>query len=180
MSKHDTYTIFESCKKVGCKCILTEEHKTTAINFIDANPSATVVEVTEHLLKRFYDLTVSRGTVNNFIRRECNLSLKKADFHSIERNSPAKIEERCDWGSKWENTDMNFLTNCVFLDESAFDMNMKRSRAWARKGSRAIVTRPTTRANTTSILGAISAAGLITVGVKKNLDLQRRERVMNI
>jgi len=63
------------------------------------------------------------------------------------------------------------------LDESAFDINMKRSRAWPKKGTRAIVTRPTTRANTTSILGAISAAGLITVGVKKNQDLSRRERL---
>ncbi|KAG0736281.1 hypothetical protein G6F57_014190 [Rhizopus arrhizus] len=159
--------IFDGCKKVGRKCILTEEHKTTVINFIDANPSATVVEVTEHLLKRFHDLKVSRSTVNYFMRRKCNLSLKKAEFHSIERNSPAKIEERYNWVCKWENTDMNFLTNCVFLDESAFDINMKRSRAWPNKGTRAIVTRPTTRTNTTSILDAISASGLITVGVKK-------------
>jgi transposase len=40
-------SIFESCKNVGRKCILTEEHKATVINFIDANPSAAVVEVTE-------------------------------------------------------------------------------------------------------------------------------------
>jgi transposase len=168
-------SIFESCKKVGRKCILTEEHKTAVINFIDANPSATVVEVTEHLLKRFHDLKVSRSTVNNFMRRECNLSLKKADFHSIERSSPAKIEERYNWVCKWENTDMNFLMNCVFLDESAFDINMKRSRAWSKKGTRAIVTRPTTRANTMSILGAISAAGLITVGVKKPSPAKKRK-----
>lgn len=57
--------------------------------------------------------------------------------------------------------------NCVFLNESAFDINMKRSRAWPRKGIRAIVTRPTARASTASILDAISAAGLIIVGVKK-------------
>ncbi|CEG84878.1 hypothetical protein RMATCC62417_18627 [Rhizopus microsporus] len=160
-------SIFESCKKIGRKCILSEEHKATIITFIDANPSATVVEATEHLLKQFHDLKVSHSTVNNFMRRECNLSLKKADFHSIERNSPAKIEERYNWVCNWENTDMNFLTNCVLLDESAFDINMKRSRAWSKKGTRAIVTRPTTRANTASILGAVSAAGLITVGVKK-------------
>ncbi|KAI8989505.1 hypothetical protein BDB01DRAFT_842174 [Pilobolus umbonatus] len=156
-------SIFESCKKVGRKCILTEEHKATVITFIDANPSATVVEVTEHLLKQFHDLKV----VNNSMRHECNLSLKKAEFHSIERNGPTKIEERHNWVCKWKNTDMNFLTNCVFLDESAFDINMKRSRAWSKKGTQAIVTRPTTRANTTSILGAISAAGLITVGKRK-------------
>ncbi|KAG1455256.1 hypothetical protein G6F56_007111 [Rhizopus delemar] len=85
-----------------------DKHKTTVINFIDANPSATVVEVNEYLLKQFHDLKVSRSTINNFTRRECNLSLKKADFHSVERNSQAKIEERYDWIRKWENTDMNF------------------------------------------------------------------------
>ncbi|CEG80910.1 hypothetical protein RMATCC62417_15173 [Rhizopus microsporus] len=161
-------SIFESCKNVGRKYILAEEHKTTAINFIDANPSATVVEVTEHLLKQFHDLKVSRSTGYNFIRSGCNLSLKKVDFHSIERNSPAKIEERYNWVCKWEKTNMNFLTNCVFLDESAFDINMKRSRAWSKKGTRAIVTRPTTRANTTSILGTISAAVCMFFGEEFN------------
>ncbi|KAG1131033.1 hypothetical protein G6F38_013405 [Rhizopus arrhizus] len=147
----------------------------TVINFIDANPSASVVEVTEYLLKQFHDLKVSRSTIYNFMRSECNLPLKKADFHSIERNSPAKIDERYNWICKWENTDMNFLTNCVFLDESAFDIHMKRSRAWSKKGTRAIVTRPTTRANTTSILGALSAAGLMTVVVKKPRPAKKRK-----
>ncbi|KAG1126328.1 hypothetical protein G6F37_013860 [Rhizopus arrhizus] len=44
------YTIQD---KVDRKCILSKDHKTAIINFIDANPSAAVVEVTEHLLKRF-------------------------------------------------------------------------------------------------------------------------------
>lgn len=70
---------------------------------------------------------------------------------------------------------MNFLTNCVFLDESAFGINMKRSRVWSRKGTRAIITRPTTKANTASILGAISATGLITVGVKKLRPVKKRK-----
>ncbi|KAG1558902.1 hypothetical protein G6F49_004098 [Rhizopus delemar] len=100
---------------------------------------------------------------------------EKTDFHSIERNRPAKIEERYNWVCKWENTDMSFLTNCVFLDESAFDINMKRSRAWSKKGSRAIFTRPTTRANTTSILSAISASDLITVSVKKSRPAKKRK-----
>jgi transposase len=87
-------SIFEDCEKIGRKCILTEEHKATVVNFIDTNPSATVVEVAEHLLKQFTDLKVSRNTVYNFMRNECNISLKKAYFHSMERNSPKKIEER--------------------------------------------------------------------------------------
>ncbi|CEG71969.1 hypothetical protein RMATCC62417_07607 [Rhizopus microsporus] len=122
---------FESYKKVGRKCILIEEHKTTVINFIDANHSATVVEVTEHLLKRIHDLKISHAIVYNYMRNKFNLSLKEVDFHSIKRNSPAKIEERYGWARNWENTGMSFLTNCLFFDESAFDINMKRSRAWS-------------------------------------------------
>ncbi|RCH86272.1 hypothetical protein CU097_007078 [Rhizopus azygosporus] len=117
---------------IGRKCILSKDHKTAIINSIDANPSVAVVEVTEHLLKRLSDLRVSHSTVYNFMRSEYNLSLKKTDFHSVGRNSSAKIEERYSW-----------------VYESAFDINMKRSRAWSRKGTRAIVTRPTTRANNT-------------------------------
>ncbi|CEG65348.1 hypothetical protein RMATCC62417_02151 [Rhizopus microsporus] len=52
---------------------------------------------------------------------------------------------------------------------------MKRSGAWSRKGTRAIATRPTTRANATSILGAISAAGLIATGVKKPRPTKKRK-----
>ncbi|KAI7861316.1 hypothetical protein BDF14DRAFT_1737323, partial [Spinellus fusiger] len=30
-----------------------------------------------------------------------------------------------DWICQWENTDMNFLTNCMFLDKSTFNIIMK-------------------------------------------------------
>ncbi|KAG0947461.1 hypothetical protein G6F57_002319 [Rhizopus arrhizus] len=78
-----------------------------------------------------------------------------------QRNSEAKIQERFDWIRKWDETDMDFRKNCVFLDESAFHINMKRTMAWSKKGSAAVVTVPKTRAKTTTILGAISASGLI-------------------
>ncbi|KAG1057201.1 hypothetical protein G6F43_000955 [Rhizopus delemar] len=70
-----------------------------------------------------------------------------------------KIQGRLDWVHKWERTDMDFTRNCVFLDESAFHINLKRSVAWSKKGTPAVVTVPKTRA--TTILGAISAEGLI-------------------
>lgn len=44
--------VFLSCKKVGRKCILAEEHKRTIINSVDP----TVVEVTEHLSTQLHNL----------------------------------------------------------------------------------------------------------------------------
>ncbi|KAG1140234.1 hypothetical protein G6F37_007192 [Rhizopus arrhizus] len=58
-------------------------------------------------------------------------------------------------------TDMDFMSNCVFLDESAFHINLKHSMAWSKKDFPAVVTVPKTRAKTTTIFGAISAQGLI-------------------
>ncbi|KAI9271143.1 hypothetical protein EDC94DRAFT_512395, partial [Helicostylum pulchrum] len=61
---------------------------------------------------------------------------------------------------------LDFTTNCVFLDESAFHINLKRGMAWSKKGTPAIVTVPTTKANAASILGGISANGLINVSLR--------------
>ncbi|KAL1936543.1 hypothetical protein VTP01DRAFT_677 [Rhizomucor pusillus] len=162
-------SIFESGEK-KVRRHLTSEHKKTIIDFTDA----VVVEVTEHLMKHFKDLKVSHSTVYNFMRTECNLSLKKAEFQSMDGYSPEKIKERYDWVRDWEQTDMNFLTNCVFLDESAFHINMKRTRIWSKKGVPAVVILPTTTAKTTTILGAISASGLIKVSL--GIPKPNRER----
>jgi hypothetical protein len=61
---------------------------------------------------------------------------------------------------------MDFTKNCVFIDESGFDINLKPSRAWAPKGKDAIVERPKTRAISHSIIGCISAVGVINVNIR--------------
>jgi len=62
---------------------------------------------------------------------------------------------------------MDYLSNCVFVDEAAFHINRKRSYTWPKKGSRAIVKVPKTRAITTTILGAISPFGVVSVSVRR-------------
>ena len=92
--------------------------------------------------------------------------MKGAHFHSIERNSPQKIEERYQWVKQWEKTDLDFESNCVFIDEIAFHINLKRSMAWSKKGERAVVVTPKTRAKITTIIGATSPYGMVNIKVK--------------
>ncbi|KAL1927114.1 hypothetical protein VTP01DRAFT_5077 [Rhizomucor pusillus] len=63
----------------------------------------------------------------------------KVSRTTVYRNSEAKIQERLDWVRRWDMTDIDFKNN------------------W----SSAVVTVPKTRAKTTTILGAVSASGLI-------------------
>ncbi|ORE10577.1 hypothetical protein BCV72DRAFT_254249 [Rhizopus microsporus var. microsporus] len=63
-------------KKTGRSRILHEEHKQVILEYIDENPSAVLEQVMERLLQKLQDLKVSKSTVYNFVRTECNLSFK--------------------------------------------------------------------------------------------------------
>lgn len=69
--------------------------------------------------------------------------------------------------SSGDGTDMDYMTNCVFIDEVAFHINMKCTFAWSKVGTRAVVKIPKTRAKTTTILGAISPHGVVNVAVRR-------------
>ncbi|KAG0817207.1 hypothetical protein G6F18_008281 [Rhizopus arrhizus] len=157
----DPDSVFEKQRKTGRPCILHEEHKSVILECIDENPSIVLDEVMKKLKQIFTGLKVSKSTLFDFVKEHCNLSLKKSRLQPIDRNSEEKIQERLDWIRKWEKTNMDFMRNCVFLDESAFHINLKRSMAWSKKGTPIVVTVPKTRATTTTILGVISAEGLI-------------------
>jgi hypothetical protein len=73
--------------------------------------------------------------------------------------------------------DMDYLTNCVFIDEAVFHINMKRTVAWSKVDTRAEVILPKTRVKTTTILGAISAVGVINSKViTQRVSVQSKKR----
>ncbi|CEI99688.1 hypothetical protein RMCBS344292_13770 [Rhizopus microsporus] len=151
----DPGSIFEA----GRPRVLHEEHKSVILECIDENPSVVVDEVMEKLKQIFTELNVSKATLFDFVKQHCSLSLKKAWFQPIDPKKGFKS----DWIGfvNGEKTNTDFTRNCVFLDESAFHINLKRGIAWSKKGTPAVITVPKIRATTTTILGAISVDGLI-------------------
>ncbi|KAI8641991.1 hypothetical protein BD408DRAFT_443826 [Parasitella parasitica] len=86
-----------------------------------------------------------------------------------------RAAQRYVWVQKWQQTDMDVAINCVFLDESAFHINLKRGMVRSKKGTPAIVTVLMTKAKATSILGAISATGLINVSLRVPKRIKKRK-----
>ncbi|KAG2207671.1 hypothetical protein INT47_011791 [Mucor saturninus] len=142
---------------------LDERHKIHLLNFYDSNPQARVVDAVCSLTEKFESFTLKESSV----KTECNLSFKKVTRHPAPRNDPTKIANRIAWVEKWNKTDMDYLENCVFVDESAFDINMRPPGGWSIKGTPAIVITPTTRAVSDTILGAISAKLKVDSGNRK-------------
>ncbi|KAG1096685.1 hypothetical protein G6F42_018321 [Rhizopus arrhizus] len=72
---------------------------------------------------------------------------------------------------------IDYLSNCVFVDESAFDINMRPSTARSAKGTPAIFTTPSTHAVSHTILGAISAMGVVNIEIGLHNLKPKRIRV---
>ena len=112
--------------------------------------------------------------MNSFVLNECNLSVKKLTRRPKDRNDITRINRRYDWVVKWTATDMNYLKNCIFIDESAFDINMIPGYGRSVRGTPAIGITPLTRAESHSIIAATSTVGVINIDVRV---AQTRKRV---
>ncbi|KAG2191888.1 hypothetical protein INT47_007077 [Mucor saturninus] len=100
--------------KVGRRALLNEEHKKPLEETFFDHPSATLDQPIESLTSQFSKLKVTERTVNKYMTEKFALSFK-THLHSKERNSPIQ-------------TDMNYNSNCVFIDGAAFHINLKREK----------------------------------------------------
>ncbi|KAG1473609.1 hypothetical protein G6F56_000857 [Rhizopus delemar] len=152
-------------------------HKLT--NLVSSRPDkrATIEDAVNSLTKSFEDLHIKKTRVAEFMKDECNLSIKVISRHPSKRNSPAVIQSRAVWVKEWLEKGMVYTRNCVFLDESGFDTNMTRGRAWSAIGKPAIVETPSGRAVSHTVLGAISSAGVVNVSMREPGNIKRRKVV---
>ncbi|KAI8638013.1 hypothetical protein BD408DRAFT_36486 [Parasitella parasitica] len=145
---------------------LDDRHKLHLLDFYDDRPQARIADAMNFLTQKFSDLSVKKSTVHNFLKTECNLSFKKLTTQPAARNNPTKIQDRKDWVTKWSATDMNYLENCVFVDESGFNINRRPPSGWSLKGKPAVTDTPTGRAVSHTVLGAITAKFVVSIELR--------------
>lgn len=108
------------------------------------------------LLKENFEKDVSAPTICKELKK-IGLDLKKLYLHSVKRNSLRVKEARVAFINRLKDNAVNYLEHCVFIDEAAFNTNLRPLRGRAMKGKRALMKVPETRAKNFSIIGAICA-----------------------
>ncbi|KAG1135061.1 hypothetical protein G6F37_007927 [Rhizopus arrhizus] len=73
--------------------------------------------------------------------------------------------------------DVDYMNNCVFIDESGFNANLRRTQGWAPKEETAKVKVLTAKANSISILDAISAKYLIKISLRKPMHSSKKRKL---
>lgn len=79
---------------VGRPAKLSQDHKEYLISIVDEKPDLVLEEMVEQMNSQFMDLEIGKSTLHKFLTEKCQITLKRAHLHSVERNSPTKIEER--------------------------------------------------------------------------------------
>ena len=155
---------------MGTVCELTEKHSTFIIDLVNERSTTTVAGIRELLLIEFPNVSVSPSAVYRHLGTSCAIFMKKSEKISVARNSEETLKKRKETILQWlTDKEMDFESNCIFLDETGFNLRMTHTRDWSKKGAPAKTTVPASKGTTIAILGAISSAGVIGVSLRKPL-----------
>ncbi|KAG1152233.1 hypothetical protein G6F37_002253 [Rhizopus arrhizus] len=147
---------------------LTEEHSKFLVDYVKKNTTAVLDGLKLKLCEKFEGLKIFISAIHKHLVHKHNITLKKLEKIPAARNSDRVIALRKAIIEQYKSdTDMYFSKHCIFIDEAGFNLHTQRNHGRSLKGTPAKSTVPTGKGVTFTILGVISQAGIISIGVKK-------------
>ncbi|CEP12412.1 hypothetical protein [Parasitella parasitica] len=156
---------------------LAEATKAVVTDLYFNQPTSTIDQLMDRLKNSFEDLSISKRTLHRYMADLWIFTLKRIQLEPLERNTPERIQSRKEWVQQAKEMGVDYMNNCVFIDEAGFNANLRRTQGWAPKGQTPIVKVLTARANSISILGATSARGLIKVSLRKPVPPSKKRKL---
>ncbi|KAG0743808.1 hypothetical protein G6F35_010349 [Rhizopus arrhizus] len=121
---------------------LNSEHTAFLIEQIDNNPCITIADVSQLLCSKFEGLSISSSAVRNHIVNHCKISLKNVKPYKLERDSDRTIRLRFEFINAWKAIGVDYMKNCMFVDEAGFNSHQTGSRGWSKVGEPAVAKIP--------------------------------------
>ncbi|KAI8638427.1 hypothetical protein BD408DRAFT_456172 [Parasitella parasitica] len=129
---------------------LNESHKTHLINFFDENSTATVQDTVEDLIMKFKRLNIKKSSVAEFMKEECNHSIKVVSRHYVQksRRKPLKMQIGLKNGCTmaWITSRTVYLLTKQDLTSICVVV-----RGWSPRDSKAITETPSTKATSRNV-----------------------------
>ncbi|KAG2211662.1 hypothetical protein INT47_008759, partial [Mucor saturninus] len=135
-----------STKDADVKPGMGEEHEKFLTDIIEEKLAIALAEITKTVTEQFTDLDISQTSLKQLVNQKCKASLEKSDAC----NSPIRLEERYHWAAYWKDKDMDYMSNCVFIDETDFHIKLTTL-------SKVDTMKPVTK----TVFGAVSTHGLV-------------------
>ncbi|CEP09722.1 hypothetical protein [Parasitella parasitica] len=160
----------------GPECSFTSSHQDFVQNIIENDPQIFTEDIIDRLSEKFEGFSISKSQLNHHLRNTMLISVKRPTFEAEVRNSAENLQTRYELFMQWKDSNLDFTQNCVFIDESGFNINLRNTWARSKKGTPAIVEIPKTKAVSHTIIGAINASSILYVALKKPPPKKEREK----
>lgn len=159
---------------------MTEEHVLFILTLVDSFAPMTLDTMRLKLMEKFVEVQIKKTSFHTFIRTECCLSMKKLEKITEYRVLEETLENRKNTVQSFiDDPEMNYETNCVFLDEAGFNLYLSRSRGWSIVGTPCLTVAPKRKGNNITLLGAMCHLGLISLSLRKTRVQQSKKRDVN-
>ncbi|KAI9358466.1 hypothetical protein BD770DRAFT_472330 [Pilaira anomala] len=105
---------------------LDAKHTDFLCNYYDGKPTAVLWEARDSLLSAFPDIkSITLAALHKHLVLHASFTLKKLEKIVDSRTSEATLNKRREKVLEWrEIKEMDWLGNCVFIDEAGFDMHI--------------------------------------------------------
>lgn len=134
------------------------------LNYVEENPLITLQEIkTKAAID--HDITLSTTTIHNYLH--CQMyTTKKVLQEPDAMNSPVNKEKRREYVQRLMDR-IGQGKSIIFIDETNFNLFLRRSQGRSRKGTRCSVKSPASKGKNLHIIGAISQEGLVYIETRR-------------
>lgn len=140
--------------------ILTEEQINQIILWLEEDTGITLKQLKEKVLN-FFHIHICVSTISNYLEGRF-FSVKQVHREPVTMNSEENKRRRAEYVRELNQYIQNGK-QIVWIDETNFNLFCRRTRGRARVGARAIQYLPAARGPNVHLIGAISAAGVVTM-----------------
>ncbi|KAG2208434.1 hypothetical protein INT45_013458 [Circinella minor] len=147
---------------------ITEAGSQFLIQTVTSANTLTLQQLQQQYFKKF-DLLLASSTIYRHLVKKCRITIKRAHPYPQRRTDDVTKDRRVTFIKDYIYSGIaDYQKNCVFVDETPINGNMKRNYGWASVNQAAHVHVPQMYSCPCTMLAAISYIGLIEVCLKIN------------
>jgi len=161
VNKYNKHNIVNLKAKGGSiRTVLTAHNINKIEEIVTFNPQFTLKEIKEKLEQAADPkISISISSINRCLE-ELKITMKLSHRELDRVNSAEKIILRKEYALWFNNHFNNDFSGVIFIDESSFNLHLKRSHARSKQGTRAIVSTPTVRGRSISLIASMTINGM--------------------
>lgn len=143
---------------------ISNEESEQIIHWVEQNPSVTLKQLQSHVMSAF-GKSISTTTVGNVLHAKV-YTVKTTHQQPVTMNSEDNKHKRREYVRNLSSY-IRQGRQVIWLDETNFNLFIRRKCGWSKAGQRAVVSLPTSRGPNIHLIGAVTSHGVVKMETRR-------------